>query len=255
MPLARVAVIVCLTAFLYRTVNSIPVSKHLGRDAARPARGVDGFRENRQVMPPAKKAESTGPGRPPREGLDRAILDATLAEMARVGYPRMSVEAVARHAGTTKTTIYTRFPSKAALATGALESLRQDIPRHLSGEVRHDLIEELTAFRKGALRPNGLAMLGAVLAEQQENPELLRLFRKHVVQPRRENLRRILRAAQQSDQIDRDADIEVAITMLVGSLQAASIAGRPPGKDWPERVVDAWLRQNVHPRHRADQQR
>ncbi len=200
-------------------------------------------------MPRAKNAQPIGPGRPRRQGLDQAILDATLAEMARVGYPRMSVEAVAKRARTTKTTVYARFPSKAALATGALESLRESTARHPTGDVRHDLIEELTAFRKGALRPNGLAMLGAVLAEQHENPELLRLFRKHVVQPRRENLRQILRAALESRQIDPAADIEVAITMLVGSLEAASIAGRPPGKDWPERVVDAWLRQNVQPHH------
>jgi AcrR family transcriptional regulator len=203
-------------------------------------------------MPVAKSAERSPLGRPRREGLDQAILDAARAEMARVGYPRMSVDAVAKRAGTTKTTVYARFASKAGLATAALESLRESTPRHLTGEVRHDLIEELTAFREGALRPNGLAMLGAVLAEQHENPELLRLFRKHVVQPRRENLRRILRAALESRQIDPDADIEVAITMLVGSLEAASIAGRPPGKDWPARVVDAWLGQNERPHHPAD---
>lgn len=200
-------------------------------------------------MPVAHNAEPGPVGRPRREGLDHAILDATLAEMARAGYPRMSVEDVARQAGTTKPTVYARFPSKAALATAALESLRQSTPRHLTGDVRHDLIEELTAFRKGALRPNGLAMLGAVLAEQHENPELLALFRKHVVQPRRENLRRILDAAIESRQISEDTDIEVAITMLVGSLHAAAIAGRPPGKDWPGRVVDAWLRQNERTQH------
>jgi AcrR family transcriptional regulator len=196
-------------------------------------------------MPRAKNAGPTPPGRPRREGLDQAILKATLAEMARVGYPRTSVESVAKQAGTTKTSVYARFPSKAALATAALESLRQSTPRQFTGEVRHDLIEELMFLRKGLLRANGLAMLGAVLAEQHDNPELLRLFRKHVVQPRRENLRRILRAALESRQIDPAADVEVAITMLVGSLQAASIAGQRPGKDWPARVVDAWLRENA----------
>jgi AcrR family transcriptional regulator len=131
-------------------------------------------------MPVAHNAEPGPLGRPRRDGLDHAILDATLAEMARAGYPRMSVEAVARQAGTTKPTVYARFPSKAALATAALESLRQSTPRHLTGDVRHDLIE---------------------------------------------------------------------VTMLVGSLHAAAIAGRPPGKDWPGRVVDAWLRQDERTQH------
>jgi AcrR family transcriptional regulator len=184
-------------------------------------------------------------GRPRREGLDEAILDAALTEMSRVGYSRMSVEAVAQRAATTKPTIYARFSSKAALATAALESLRQRTPRHPSGDVREDLIEELSLYRKGALRSNGTSMLGAVLVEQHENPELLRLFRTHVVEPRRENLRRILRAGRKAGQLDPNADIELAITMLVGSLYAAHMAGKPTARDWPQRVVDAWLRQNA----------
>jgi len=184
-------------------------------------------------------------GRPRREGLDEAILDAALAEMSQVGYARMSLENVARRAETTKPTIYARFTSKAGLATAALESLRLRTPRHRSGQMRADLIEELTLFRKGALRAHGTTMLGAVLVEQHGNPELLRLFRKHVVEPRRENLRQILTAGRQTGQLDPEADIELSITMLIGSLYASYIANKPTRRDWPEQVVDTWLRQNA----------
>jgi AcrR family transcriptional regulator len=183
-------------------------------------------------------------GRPRREGLDEAILDATLDQMGSVGYSRMSLVTIAQNAGTTKPTIYARWPSKAQLAAAALESLRQRTPRQPTGEIRTDLIQELTLFRNGALRTNGMSMLGAVLVEQHENPELLRLFRKHVVQPRRENLRRILKTGVETGQLQPDADIELAITMLVGSLYAAYLAGTPTPQSWPVRIVDAWLRQN-----------
>jgi len=43
----------------------------------------------------------------------------------------------------------------------------------LSGDVRRDLVEELTRFRAGALRPFGMSMLGTMLAEEHETPELL----------------------------------------------------------------------------------
>lgn len=165
--------------------------------------------------------------------------------MGRVGYSRMSLETVARLAGTTKPTLYARFGSKAALATAALETLRRSTPGHVSGDVREDLIEELTLLREGAIRGNGASMLGAVLVERNENPELLRLFRKHVVHPRRENLRRILRAGLATGQLAPDADVELAITMLVGSLYASYMAGRPVKPDWPKRTVDAWLKQNA----------
>ena len=183
-------------------------------------------------------------GRPRREGLDEAILDAALSEMARVGYARTSVAAVARAAATTKMTVYSRFPSKAALATAALESMRRRTPRRLTGDTRTDLIAELSLLRAGALRPHGMSMLGAVLAEEHENPELLRLFRKHVIEPRRRNLSRILRAGLASGQLHPQADVDLGVTMLVGSLYAAYMAGHRPARDWPERVVDAWLRCN-----------
>ena len=32
--------------------------------------------------------------------------------------------------------------------------------------------------------------------------------------------------------------------MMIGSLYAAYMAGTKTGRDWPERVVDTWLRKN-----------
>lgn len=195
-------------------------------------------------MPTSKEA-TVRRGRPRREGLDRAILDATVTEIARVGYARMSLEVVARRAATTKPTIYARFHSKGDLAIAALESLRLRTPRHRSGDLRADLIDELALFRNGAVRANGMTLLAAVLVEQHDNPDLLKQFRKSVIEPRRHNLRAILIDGQTSGQLDPDADIELAITMLIGSLYAAYTAGTPTRRDWPQKVVDAWLDQNA----------
>ena len=46
--------------------------------------------------------------------------------MARDGYARMSVDAVAAEAGVSKPTLYLRYPSKAALATAALAHVREE---------------------------------------------------------------------------------------------------------------------------------
>jgi AcrR family transcriptional regulator len=184
-------------------------------------------------------------GRPRTAGLDEAIVEAALDEMSRVGYARMSVDAVAQRAGTTRPTIYTRYPSKAALATAALESMRRRTPRELTGNTRADLIAELTLFRTGALRPHGMSMLGAVLAEEHETTDLLDRFRTHVVRPRRQNLIRILRAGVATGQIRSGADLELGVAMMIGSLYATYVEGRRVPASWPERVVDAWLASNA----------
>lgn len=184
-------------------------------------------------------------GRPKQAGLDQALLQATLEEMSRVGYARMSLATVAERAGTTRTTLYSRYRSKEVLATAALESLRRSTERRLTGDLRQDLVEELALFRQGALRPHGMSMVGAVLAEEHENPELLRLFRTHVVGPRRTNLRRILQTGVTAGALRPDSDIELGITMLVGSLYASYMAGTTPGPNWPQRVVEAWLAANA----------
>jgi AcrR family transcriptional regulator len=156
----------------------------------------------------------------------------------------MRLSAIASIAGTSKPTIYARYASKAELASAALESMRRATQRHRTGDVRHDLVEELSLFRKGALRANGISMLGSLLAEQHEHPELLAQFRKHVAAPRHANLERILHDGIEDGQLRADIDVGLAATMLIGSLHAAYIAGMPINRDWPKRVTDAWLRQN-----------
>jgi len=176
-------------------------------------------------------------GRPRSKAHDAAILEATLQLMARDGYARTSMDAIAAAAGVTKGSIYRRYAGKAQLATAALAFLREQRPPQASEDARADLLEELRRFRSGIERPHGMAMLGTVLAEEHHVPELLEHFRRDVVSPRRERVRAILARAPLRDGID----VDTASAMLVGSYYAAYLAGGRPAADWEERVVDAVL--------------
>jgi AcrR family transcriptional regulator len=61
-------------------------------------------------------SSSRGRGRPRRADADAQILDAALAMLRSGGYGALSLDEVARRAGTAKSSIYRRWPSKAALA-------------------------------------------------------------------------------------------------------------------------------------------
>ena len=180
--------------------------------------------------------------RPRSQDLDARILDAALALMARQGYARMSIEGVAAEAGVSRPTVYLRFSSKEELAVAALGAFRErDRPR-ATGDTGTDLIAQLRHFRRGVERPYGMAMVGTVLAEEPHTPELLERFREGVVRPRREELRAVLELARERGELRADADLDAAVSMLIGSLYAARLAGRRLPRSWPAAEVDAVLR-------------
>ena len=180
-------------------------------------------------------------GRPRPPDTDQKILAATLELLGRDGYARMSVDAIAARAGVTKPTIYLRWPSKAALAAAALMELAAARERTVpveTGDTYVDLVAQARHFQSGVSRPFGISLVGAVLAEEHETPELLALYRKHIVAPRRALLRRVLEHARERGELRTDADLDLAVNMLVGAYYAQHLAGKPFARDWAEQVVD-----------------
>jgi AcrR family transcriptional regulator len=176
-------------------------------------------------------------GRPRGAGTDERILEATLRQLAAEGYARMSLDAVAAEAGTTRPTIYRRWPTKAGLAVAALSRLQlRELPAR-TGSTFDDLCAVLGDFRAKLLRPNGMAMIGTLLVEERHTPELIARFREHIVRPRRRMLRDILEEARGRGELRAEADAEAAVNLLVGSFYARYLTGAGIPADWPCRVV------------------
>lgn len=183
-------------------------------------------------------------GRPRDAGVDERILTAALRLLGRDGFARMSLDAVAAAAGVAKPTIYRRYAGKAGLAAAALASLAtardQSAPPE-TGDLRGDLAAHLRHFRGGVERPYGIALVGTVLAEEVETPELLAMYREQIVTPRRRMLRAVLARAAAAGTIPREADLDLAVNALVGAYYAQYLAGDPFVAGWEERTVDLVL--------------
>jgi AcrR family transcriptional regulator len=193
---------------------------------------------------PRMKAKPTAarlPGRPRSTAVDEAILAAARAELAERGYARMSVDAVAARAGVSRPTVYLRHPTKAELATAAIASMRVQPRPAPSDDVRADLVAHLRLLRAGLERPYGMAMLGTMLAEEHDTPELLKLFRERLVEPRRRELRAVLEAARARGELLDGANVDVAVNALVGALLARYLAGDTLGGRFVTTVVDTVL--------------
>ena len=133
-----------------------------------------------------------GPGRPRSAASRAALLDAAYWRMLEVGYSALTVDAVAKAAGTGKQTLYRWWPNKAALVIEAIyvkAAQRIDRPREAAARG-----SDLAAFLRAefvALRPLGPS-LAPLFAEARQEPQTLAAFREALVEPRCAAIGRIL---------------------------------------------------------------
>ncbi|MFN8147256.1 MAG: TetR/AcrR family transcriptional regulator [Candidatus Nanopelagicales bacterium] len=173
-----------------------------------------------------------GPGRPRDERADRAILDAALELLAEVGPTGLSVEEVAARAGVSKATIYRRFQTKDDLVVGCLSGLAVALPDGMPDGDVHDRLVFLVErwWDSYVVSPNG-QVFHRVLAHAKSNPRLFEAFYDEVIEPRRELFRSVLRGAVASGEIRPDADLELVVTMIIGTsvyTNQTRSAGRDP---------------------------
>jgi AcrR family transcriptional regulator len=178
-------------------------------------------------------------GRPRNRDADRAILDSALGLLSQHGYARMSVDSVAEHAGVGKSTIYRRHASKEELVAAAL--VRLAAPEQLpdTGSTRRDLVEVLRQTQAQFQAGPGMQIVGAVLAEERDNPHLLKLLRRRVILPRRQALRRVLERGVERGEVRRQVDLDAAIDALLGAQFARYVAGLPQSHASVEPIVNA----------------
>jgi AcrR family transcriptional regulator len=177
----------------------------------------------------------TKAGRPRNPALDPAILSAAARQLGEFGYVRMSLESVAAAAGTTVPSLRRRYRNKAELAAAVIGSLRVEDPPAGAASPRAHALAILENFHSNLRATPALAILGSLLTEEERHPELLRLFKTRLVEPRRALLRHALAAGD----LPESADLDALTSMLIGSFYGRylTIAGIPD--DWPERVLSA----------------
>jgi AcrR family transcriptional regulator len=117
-------------------------------------------------------------GRPRDSGRDLAILDATLSLLTEVGYEQLSMEAVAGRSGAAKTTIYRRYPDKAALVAAAVERRAPAKPPPPEGNSLREVVHSLAAWLARSISEQDVGLLGAVFAGMRNDARLAQAMRR-----------------------------------------------------------------------------
>jgi AcrR family transcriptional regulator len=190
------------------------------------------------VTPPRPAADPPAirQGRPRDKTLDNAILNAARDQLASSGLAGLSIAAVAEAAGTTRPTLYRRWPTKLALALDAVAQLAEADPPPVTDDPFHDLVAEVAHFRHCIAEGSSLALAGVML--QDDVDEAFRAqYRESLVRPRRARIRACLERGIDTGQLAPDADLDVAGSLITGSWYAFAISGARVPRDWASRTA------------------
>ena len=174
----------------------------------------------------------------------QAILDATRELLADGDVGSLTVEAIATRSGVAKTTIYRRWRDKWELALDAV--MIDMIPRFEKpvdvGDTRKELLTFINqVVRMQASAPFGPAMQGLV-SQIATDPELARVYRDQVVQPRMDQLGPVIERGIARGDLRPDTDVRLVHELLVGPIfYRLLFSGAPLTRNLGPRIVDAIL--------------
>lgn len=162
----------------------------------------------------------------------------TLRLLQQHGYDRLTVEAVATEAKSSKATIYRRWPSKTELVLAAfIEGTRVQLVPPRTGSLRTDLLA-IGASVCAQAREHASTM-SAIMSEIAHCPELSAALQDQFVLQRKHLMTEVLTAAVDRGEIDASAIHDELWDVMPGYLVFRSlIPGRPPTEETVRALVD-----------------
>jgi AcrR family transcriptional regulator len=155
------------------------------------------------------------PGRPRSETADRAILKAALETFIEHGLDAATIEQIADAAGVARTTLYRRWSLKEELIAEAIATARgtperQALKSLRSGGSPEPLIDALGAM---FVQPAYTKLAARLIGSVPSHPELMAVYWKDHLLPRRELVRELLRGV-----VDQARDIDLILDLLSGAI-------------------------------------
>ncbi|MEV4723299.1 TetR/AcrR family transcriptional regulator [Micromonospora humida] len=164
-----------------------------------------------------------------RGDITRAIRRALMQELAAVGYGRLSIEAVARRAGVSKTAIYRRWNSKLDLVIETVVAAAGNkLPALDTGSLRGDLTLLFQVIAHALSHPLASQIIPDLLAEAARNPTIDATLQQLLRAKQQEIGGRLIGLAVQRGELPADTDADAAVDLIVGPLYWRLAIARTP---------------------------
>ncbi|MGV9212395.1 TetR/AcrR family transcriptional regulator [Micromonospora sp. RB23] len=176
-----------------------------------------------------------------RDEITTAIRRALMQELAAVGYGRLSIEAVARRAGVSKTAVYRRWNSKLDLVVEIVAAAAHGkLPVLDTGTLRGDLALLFQAVAHALRHPLASQIIPDLLAEAARNPAIDETLRQVLRARQQEIGGRLIARAVQRGELPADTDPDAAVDLIVGPLYwRLAIARQPLTDSYLDNLVES----------------
>ncbi|SCG72763.1 TetR/AcrR family transcriptional regulator [Micromonospora coxensis] len=167
-----------------------------------------------------------------RGDITRAIRRALMQELAAVGYGRLSIEAVARRAGVSKTAIYRRWSSKLELVLETVVAAAgSKLPALDTGTLRGDLALLFQVVAHALSHPLASQIIPDLLAEAARNPTIDQTLQQVLRAKQQEIGGRLIARAVERGELPAGTDPDAAVDLIVGPLYWRLAIARTPLTD------------------------
>lgn len=171
----------------------------------------------------------------------RRVLDAAADLIDRVSYRSVTIDAVARASGVSKSTIYRHWSSRQVLVLEAytLKTNRSTVVPD-TGDALRDLRQYVIAL-VSCLGPkdHAASTVTGLIEDALADEVFARLYRDTLLRERRHLFLAILARGQQRGQVRADLDLEAAVDALYGAIHhRLLVSGRPTDLRFVDGLID-----------------
>jgi AcrR family transcriptional regulator len=193
------------------------------------------MRKLRPSGEPQAAAEGRTRRRGPSKKLDAAIAETTLRLLGSVGPGGVSIDAVAREVGCSRSSIYRRYTSKESLILAA--TIDRFGPRD-SGAQDGRLLESVIRSRAASLRDPAFVLAWTVLMDETiRGTDLGRRYYEEAFGPLRLERAEFLSRAVANGEIRPDVDIDLLLDIVTGTLLFRAVHHPKTEADLPKRLM------------------
>lgn len=179
-------------------------------------------------------------GRRPTDEVRREVVQAAGELLLGKGMGGFTIDAVAKHSGASKVTIYKLWPSAGALALeGYFEAVEEALDFPDTGDVEADLRAQLSAFVNLLTATPAGRTIAELIGRAQTDAPLRAAYLQRYSGPRRALAVHRMEAARTSGQLREGVDVESIVDQLWGACyHRLLLPDQPLDEGFTDNLVD-----------------